>query len=254
MKQILIFITLVFSLNNVFGQVVKRKIGTSIREKENIVDGDSAISYILTYDTLGRLTSEWKVYIDEAMNISDTTFMKVDTANRETYIKTNTGETFFVYDSKGTLVSLQMQENDGSKTVIDYQPVYDKKGILVRKYTKVNLVKVNEPTIYKYKRGITFEITNSEDYNNLTKTKFNKKHQILFFETITESKSGETISVKNISKYRLDGNLKKYQSYKNGQLVKETRHFYEKGKEISQIENYLESKVKVSTVFRYEYY
>jgi hypothetical protein len=249
-----LLLILIFLTNFLNAQIIKKQIGKSVWVKNNIIFHDSLVSYIIDYDSVGRKSKEWQIYLDTNGNILDTNIAIVDTNNNNIEFQSNSGYTKYEYDSYNNQTRVEYK-TDSYRIIYKYINKYDTDFKLVSKET-INLTNgieeynVDNPIILYSKDTI---IEKTGDYL-VCKKLYNKSRQLIYQydSTMVDIDSAFT-STYSYERNNL-GQVTKFKKFENGVLVKETFHNYADNIETSQKEIFYLDNYYIVTRFKYEYY
>lgn len=247
MKEILISVLLLLNML-VYGQSIRKQIGTSVWKKEGIVLAGPFVSYVIDYNKQGNKTREWQVSRDTTGNVVDTNYAELDNAGRLIHFYGGKEHWYSVYDSMDTETKLTAYRTKDSFTII-YNPSY-RNGKLISKVPTYNGQPGQYSITYKYKGRTVVE---SQGGIIVRTVKRNKLEQEIFIKAETNHNNQRTVT---ITKYRRDakGNVLYYTKKENGGLTKSTKHFFINGVEQSQIEHFYNPEYIVTTTFTYDFW
>lgn len=250
MKIVSFLTLLILACSSGFGQAIKNQIGISIWERKGKVFADSSVSFVISYDQHQRKTREWQIYRDLKGEITDTNYVDLDSLGRCIHFYGRKEHWYYQFDDFGTIVGLQIFRNNDSSIYV-YHPIYNKKGKLVQNTTTFNNQNTNITSTFRHIGKTVIE--NQGEGMVIVIEKKNKNKQILYKKTIVnlpKEKYSETIRYKRDSK----GNTKRYKKKVDGKLFKKTTHYFVKGVEKYQVEQFFNPDYKIKTSFIYEYW
>ena len=256
MNRLLVLLYISLLCINSEGQTIHKKVGytTFIQGADTIKD--SIPAYILTYDSLGRLLSEWKLGYDTFGNHSDSFLSVLDTNGNLLRYSSSEYKSIYTYDEYGTRIRHEWTKG-GIKTVWVSVPEYNWRH--KPKYIK-SVYDQNDTQFVRYNyffNHVFSRLCLSIEQSKECVYSHDKKHWL----------NGEPVFYKSrynfgytknqhmtLYKRSLKGRLKTYYQVNNHVINKKTQHFYKHGLETHQIEWFKHPDYILYTEFTYEYW
>lgn len=246
---------------NTFAQVIKNKIGYSTWYYKDKVIADSDLTFIMSYDSAGRLKMEHRILRDTSGNAIDSIYSKIDTFGRYYFYKDINSQHFIQYDSLGEIryskynYSIDVETNKvAEKEIIqNHLNEYNEKGKIIRStISSNNEYSVDQVTTYNYFGQWRIE---KKEYVKSYIRK-NSSNKITYHLTIISSpvKSNNELKWSYLYKRNKYNDVKKFKEKRDGKNYKTTQSFYKKQKEIRREEEFCETGIRVVTFFEYLYY
>jgi hypothetical protein len=241
-------------------QITKQQVGYSTWKYQNRVIADSALTYIMTFDTKGQMRMEHRFLLDSNGKKQDSIYSKIDTFGRYYFYKDNNSKQYTEFDSMGETVLLRLQytkyqgtkEEEVAKLQRQYINSYNERGKLIASKLTIAGDYEDEQTI-AYKNIGNWRIKKEEFITTYTRTNRNGKITYNYCRAkLPGQKKGKSWCYKR--RYNLNGDVKYFQDKANGKATKTTRHFYKKGIEYKRVEQFIESNFQVTTFFKTTYY
>lgn len=243
----------------VHGQIVKTKIGYSTWMYKGEIVADSVLTFVMTYDSLGRLQMEHRIMRDTFGKPIDSIYSKIDTNGLYYFYKDKYSTQFTRYDSLGnpTYFKIDFYEASGSAKntlrtrISNFENAYNSKGKIVK---SVQTIKGDFPDsktiIYTYFGKWQIK---KEEYLKLY-TKKNKRGKPLIRYNRFSAPNNTKSTWCYRQRYTNFGETKFFKDIREKETFKTTHHFYKNKKEVRREERFYQTGLRVTTYFEYMYY
>ena len=218
------------------------------------------LTFIMTYDSAGRLKIEHRILRDTIGQAIDSIYSKIDTLGRYYFYKDKNSQHFTRYDSLGEISYSKYNytiskgnKNEHEELEQNHLNEYNKNGKLVKTIISTNdKYSVDQVTTYNYFGR--WRIEKKEYVKSFIRK--NIKDKTTYHLTIITSPAKSDKGLKWSYHYKRVryNDVKKFVEKREGKKYKTTQSFFKKQKEVRREELFFETGIKVVTYFEYFYY